>query len=495
LEIVNRQPSPARSAQRIVLTIIIATALVRSVLASTLGLGVDESYAASVARPLSLGYFDHPPLHFWIAGVAQWLAGSRPAGPLADLAVRAPFILLFAATTWLAWLITKRMFGPRAAVWSVAALNLSAVFTLSTASWVLPDGPLMCASLAAVYCVVRALEADGTTWWLAAGVAGGLALLSKYHAVFLAAGVFLFLATTPAHRRWLARPAPYLAATIAAVMFLPDIIWNAHHGWVSFAFQAARGVPQHANHLAALAQNVAGQIGYVLPWVWVPLMLALVAALRAGPRDPARWLLACLAVWPIGVFTVVSLGGNPGLPHWPALGYLMCFPLFGAWAGTRDLRVWARTSTAVLVGVVLVVVLQTLTGILPLPARADPTLDLIDWHNLRDTRIPPGGFVATTSWVQGGKVSYALGPQVPVIVLSAAPHQFLYQRDPAASVGRDALLVIRPPVHLDRYRPYFASIDSLAPLTITRANGRAAFTVNLYLAKHFQQPFPTPQPR
>jgi 4-amino-4-deoxy-L-arabinose transferase-like glycosyltransferase len=479
-----------------VLAIIVGTALARLALSVTLGLGIDESYAVSVSRPLSLGYFDHPPLHFWIAGIAQWLAGSPPAGPWSGLAVRAPFIALFAGTTWFAYLVTARLFGDRAGVWAAGTLNLSAVFGLSTASWVLPDGPLMCASLVAMYCVVRALDADGTGWWLAAGAASGLALLSKYHAALLAPGVFLYLATTPAHRRWLARPGPYLAVGIAAVMFLPDIIWNAHHGWVSFLFQASRGELQHAHHLAALGQNIAGQIGYVLPWVWVPLIIALAGALSAGPRDPAQWLLACLAIWPIGLFTLVSLGGNPGLPHWPALGYLMCFPLLGRWAAGRDLTIWWRTSASVLALVVLVVAVQALTGILPLPPRADPTLDLVDWRDLRGASvIPPGGFVAATSWLQAGKVAYALGPGVPVLCLSVAPHQYLYQRDPAAFLGRDALLVIRPPAHIDRYAPYFASIEPLGPVTIGRLTGRPALTVDLFLARDFRQPFPTSQPR
>jgi len=488
--------------QRAVLTLIVATALVRVALAATLGLGVDESYAVSVSRPLSLGYFDHPPLHFWIAAAAQWLAGSPPAGPFSDLMVRAPFIALFAATTWLLYLTTARLFDTRAALWAAIALNLSAVFTLSTASWVLPDGPLMCASIATIYAVVRALEGVSSEtvqlkWWAAAGFGGGCAMLSKYHAALLAPGILLYLATTPTYRHWLRRPGPYVAAAIAAVMFLPDVIWNAHHGWVSFAFQASRGTPVHANGLLALAQNIGGQIAYVLPWVWLPLVLALVGALTTGPRDPSRWLFACLAIVPIALFTLVSLGGNPGLPHWTALGYLMCFPLFGRWAAGRDLRVWARISAGILVTLVLLVLIQTLTGIIPLRPAADPTLDLVDWRAIRPAI--QGQLIAAPSWIQAGKAAYALGPQTEVLCLSPAPHQYLYRTDQTKYVGQDAVLVIRKSLRgdpsLDRYRPYFTSITPLGPVTITRLNGRPALTVDLFLAHDLRQPFPTPQPR
>jgi 4-amino-4-deoxy-L-arabinose transferase-like glycosyltransferase len=501
LESINRRHRALR--------LIIGTALARLILAATLGLGVDESYAVSVARPLSLGYFDHPPLHFWIAGIAQWIAGSPPAGPFSDLVVRAPFVLLFALTTWLVYLTTARLFDTRAALWAVIALNLSAVFTLSTAGWVLPDGPLMCAAMATVYSVVRALEtvrvetvplsSSQLKWWAAAGFAGGCAMLSKYHAALLAPGILLYLATTPVHRHWLKRAGPYMAVAIATVMFLPDIVWNAHHGWVSFAFQAARGTAVHGNGLIALAENIGGQIAYVLPWVWLPLVLALVGALLTGPRDPARWLFVCLAIWPIALFTLVSLGGNPGLPHWTALGYLMCFPLFGRWAAGRDLRAWAITSGAILTALIVVVVAQTVTGFLPLPAASDPTLDLIDWRAAAPAahEAPP---MAATSWIQAGKLAYGVGPNVDVLCLSAAPHQFLYKTDQAKYVGQDLVLAIRKPrtgeaALLDRYRRYFAAITPLDPITITRLTGRPAFTVDLYLAHDLRQPFPTQQPR
>ena len=73
-----------------------AGTLLRFLVAGSTGLGVDESYAVAVARQLSLSYFDHPPLHFWIAGVMAKLAHSE-----ASEVVRFPFVICFAATTWI----------------------------------------------------------------------------------------------------------------------------------------------------------------------------------------------------------------------------------------------------------------------------------------------------------------------------------------------------------------------------------------------------------
>ena len=52
-------------------------------------------------------------------------------------------------------------------------------------------------------------------WWLVAGFCAGLALLSKYHALFFLAGVGIFMLTSARQRFWLATPWPYAAGFLA----------------------------------------------------------------------------------------------------------------------------------------------------------------------------------------------------------------------------------------------------------------------------------------
>ena len=450
------------SPARVVLILIAATTAARIALALTVGLGVDESYAASVAHPIALSYFDHPPLHFWIAAAAEL---DRGASPLADLAVRSPFIALFALTTWLMYLLTARVFDARAGMYAALALNVTPVFSISTGGWVLPDGPLMCAWLAAVYCVVRI--DDSPRWWLGAGVATGLALLSKYHGVLLMGGIFVYLLI--GGRRWLRTPWPYFAALIALAMFTPVIVWNAEHQWVSFVFQLGRNAESHAPRLLALAQNIGGQVALVTPWVWIPLIIS------AWHERRSSSLCAILGIIPIALFTLASLGGNPGQPHWPAPGYLMLFPFLGHAASKYPLRTrnWLAASGCVLAAVVAAV------------AILQPIDDLIDWRGID---AAGEAFVAAPSWIQAGKVSWALGPGVPVLCLCTAPHQFAFTRDQRDFVGHDALLIMRPKTAvqiLPRYQPYFASIT---PVREVQIHGN--LIVDVYLAKNFQRPLP-----
>jgi hypothetical protein len=64
-------------ARNAVLILIGVGLLLRLLLAASIGLAVDESYAVTAARDWSLSYFDHPPLSFWLAGSVERVAGSE----------------------------------------------------------------------------------------------------------------------------------------------------------------------------------------------------------------------------------------------------------------------------------------------------------------------------------------------------------------------------------------------------------------------------------
>src|SRR5215469_15341985 len=141
------------SAERVVLVIIAAFTLLRLVLAAVVGLGVDEAYSVSSAHELALSYFDHPPLQYWIAHLFLPVLGDGRGA-------RLPFIALFAASSWLLYRLTQVLFGARAGVIAVLALNVSGFFTVAVGGWVLPDGPLVFALLGAALALARLLFAD-----------------------------------------------------------------------------------------------------------------------------------------------------------------------------------------------------------------------------------------------------------------------------------------------------------------------------------------------
>jgi len=495
-----------------VLAIIAIGAVVRFLLAATVGLGVDESYAVAVARQLSLSYFDHPPLHFWIAGIFAKLAHSESSA-----VVRLPFVLCFAGTTWFTFTIGRRLFNEQAGLIGALLLNVSAVFSLSTGGWVLPDGPLMLLTTAAVDQISALLFGDDArnpfATWLAAGLLTGLAMLSKYHGVFVLAGTFGFLVTTPRYRKWLATPGPYVGALVALACFTPVVVWNAQHHWASFAFQSTRATPGTGIHLETLLANIGGQMAWVLPWIFIPLAASVWRAFRAGPRDERRWFLLSIAAGPIVVFTLIALRGDVGLPHWQAPGWLFVFPVLGAGVAERLARAdagarrWLRWSVSGYGVLILVLTTHAATGWMARVApkafeRGDPTGDLVTWRMLRPTLeslgyVPNVGFIAATSWIQAGKASVAMGPEMPVLCLCADPHHFFYTHSDSAFLGQDAIIVKKVRENddvLERFAPYFERIDPITRFGVYRGR-QMVMMLDVYRAKNFKALYPTDQPR
>lgn len=479
-------------------TLILLTTIIRLVFAWAIGLGVDESYMVSAGRVLSLGYFDHPPASWWLSWAAAHLFGTE-----APVVVRLPFILLFALSTWLTARLGTAVGGERAGFWAAVLLNLSPVLGVTTASWVLPDGPLDAALLGAALCLLRAVPAhgrEGTRWWAGAGLCAGLALASKYSAVLTIGGAFLYLLTAPQHRSWLRRPQPYMAAAIAIAVFSPVIVWNAGHGWASFAFQGHRAAGLHFRPLAPLTV-LGGEALFILPWIWLPLMLVAGAAIRRGPGDWREWLLCCLAAPPILAFALIAAWSNQRiLYHWAAPGYLMLFPLLGRAVAEREQLRWVRRvilGTAALVLSVIAVIsaqerLDVLGPGLAAVLRKDPTAEGLDWTSLSDDLrarelLHPGSVVATTNWREAGKIAHALGPDVTVLCLNQDSRQFGFAYPPSDYLGRDMLvLVLDHPAETQRdIAPLFATLTRLAPAPVT-LDGRVLEQVTVLQASDFQ---------
>lgn len=491
----------------------VSTAL-RLVFAWATGLGMDESYMVASGRVLALGYFDHPPASWWLSWGAAHLFGTE-----APVAVRLPFILLFALSTWLMFRLGSTVFNPAAGMWAAITLNLSPVFGVTTGTWVLPDGPLTCALLGAALCLVRAValastasgtpehagsasppwaERNATPWWVGAGICAGLALFAKYSAALTIAGAFLFLLSSPAHRRCLRQPGPWIAGALAIVVFSPVILWNATHDWASFAFQGQRAAGPRFRPLATL-EVLAGGILFVLPWIAVPMLWLGAMALRRGPGLPR--LLACLAAPPILIFALVAAwSSHRVLFHWAAPGYLMLFPLLGQAISVRVRSAWIGRSLAATAALILATLLiigaqtrfDALGRSLANFLRKDPTAEGIDWTSLRADLVGRGllgteTLIGLPNWRDGGKIAIGVGPSA-LTVLHLDARQFGLVAPAGRFIGRDMLVLIaeHPEATGASLAPLFDRMERLADSPIV-LRGRELGRIAVFRAEHLRR--------
>jgi 4-amino-4-deoxy-L-arabinose transferase-like glycosyltransferase len=473
--------------------VVLAAVAFRLAFAAFTGLGIDESYMVAASDRFSASYFDHPLASWWLELGARWVTGSE-----APLVVRAPFVALSAVSSWVLYRLTDRLYGRQAAFWAVVAYSISPVFSLAFGCWVLPDGPLDAALLAAAYALARAVGVSARPelgWWLAAGFFAGVALLSKYSAALTLAGAILFLLTDKAARGQLRGYRPWAAGLLAVAMFSPVMCWNLAHHWQSFAYQSGRAVGLRL-HLAAPLNIWGGEALFLFPWLWLPAVMLLVGALRRGPAERRDWMLACLGVIPVVLFAVVGIWSSTKiLYHWASLGYLLLFPMLGNWAARWR---WQRLRDAVaLASAVLLVSAAALIAAeenfainpnldLMFPPGKSPLLQAVDWDSLRpEIMSRPVAAVATLRWYDAGKIGYALRSEKPVTVFGPQPHQFGISVPPESLVGQDVLLVAMPgdvSAITKEYAPYFKFLVPAPALTVTH-NGVLLMVIPVLLGK------------
>jgi hypothetical protein len=272
-------------------------------------------------------------------------------------------------------------------------------------------------------------------------------MLSKYTAILPVAGAALFVLATD--RAWLRRPHPYVAVLLALVVFSPVILWNAQHGWASLAFQGGRAAAASFRPFGPLV-TLAGEAGFLLPWIWAGLMLVWWRGFRGAA--PTR-LLCWMAAPAILLFVVISFWSRQVLFHWAIPGYLMLFPLLGAWLADRNWAPRAAKATAGLLALVAVMVVSEVQlGWLPI--AGDPALQARTWAELRPlTRknLP----IASISWADTGKVAIGIGPDVPVYCLNVDARQFRYATTPPSSGD---VLIVAPRRTLAQMQQAYAGV-------------------------------------
>jgi hypothetical protein len=189
----------------------------------------DEFYYIACGEHLDWGYVDHPPLVALVTATTRLVLGDS------IVALRLPAALAGAATVIVAGLLAyelgARRFGQGLAALAVlvATIYLPLQHILSMNAW----EPLLWAG--AVIFVVRALDRGGLRDWVLAGVVAGVGLQNKHSMLFFGFALLVGLAVSPV-RRTLWTRGPWAMGAVAAAIFLPNVIWEARHGWPTLEF-------------------------------------------------------------------------------------------------------------------------------------------------------------------------------------------------------------------------------------------------------------------
>ena len=357
----------SRAAARPVGTALAIAALIvlRLVAAATTPLTFDEAYYWTWSKHLAGGFYDHPPMAAILIRLGTLIAGDTEFG------VRLVSILLALPMSFAVYRSAELLFGGRrVAASATILLNVTLMAAVGTMI-VTPDAPLLAASSFVLLFLAKVLATGRGAWWLAVGAAVGLALLSKYTALFFGPAILIWLIAVPKLRRWLTSPWPYLGGIVAFALFSPVILWNADHQWVSFVKQFGRARIEDFT-LRYVGELIPTQIAFATPLVFILGMMGLYAFWQRKAGASAARVLVSSMFWTITLYFVwhslhSRVEANWFAPVYPA--FAIAAAAAGnlvAWSG-RARRVvefclrWAAPSGILLFALV---VLQANTGVL-----------------------------------------------------------------------------------------------------------------------------------
>jgi hypothetical protein len=397
--------------------------LARLWVAAVVHLTEDEAYYRLWAGSLQFGYYDHPPMIAW------WIrAGVTIAGDTA-LGVRLLPVLSCALSSLIIFDLTQRLgaderTAERATVWYNATLIVGLGGFLA-----IPDAPAVLFWILAVWCVVRAGEGRPGVWWTLAGIAAGLAAISKYSALFLAPGVVTWMLWKGGGWRSLARPWPWVAALIAAAFFSTNLAWNAAHHWVSFVKQFGRVAP-HGFAPDHLVELVLVEFVLLNPLIAIFAGRGVVQSVRrSGPSDGPDLSLLLATSIPFATYLLFHSLHARVEAHWPAPLYPSLAMLAAAAADlARPGGVWARMRSAAAPVGLLLSALTMLHLMLPatdIESVADPSLPIRGWPPFA-AQVEADRAAHGASWI--GTIHYGTDAQL-AFEQPAAPVIELMDRD------------------------------------------------------------------
>ena len=245
---------------------------------------MDVAEAFAWGQKFQFGYGKHPPLAGWVAGL--WFR----IFPVADWATYALAMATLGCGLVICWLIALRVVDRRRAFFVVVMLALYPIFNFKGFKYN-PDLLQLVTLPLVVLAYLDAFEKRSVRAGLWLGLAGALALMTKYWVLTMIGAVGLAALIHPDRLLFLRSPAPWVAIATLVVAMLPHLWWLREVDFVPLTYAGdVYGLSSRAQSL----QLVLGYVGHNLALLAAPVALAAIA-LAWTPRSratPARQPLA-----------------------------------------------------------------------------------------------------------------------------------------------------------------------------------------------------------
>ena len=217
------------TAGRIVVALALAKLLFHLITYRGYGIFRDELYYLACGRHLAFGYVEFPPMIAVLSRAITSVLGESL------FAIRLLPAIAGACAVALTAMIARELGGGR------FAQALAGLSVIVVPAWMSIDhfmntnafDPLFWGGCA--WMAIRAWKTGDSRYWLGFGVLAGLGLENKHAMLFFGFGIVAGLLLT-ARRKDFAQRNLWLGGLIAALLFLPNVLWEIRLGWPTLEF-------------------------------------------------------------------------------------------------------------------------------------------------------------------------------------------------------------------------------------------------------------------
>jgi hypothetical protein len=314
----------------------------------------DEFYYIACSNRLDWGYVDHPPLSILLLRIDRWLLGDSL------FSIRLLPALTGGAAVLLTGLLARRLGAGRFGQLLAQVCVLVAPTYLGTSHIFSMNALDLVFWLAAMYIVVMILSGGDQRLWIAFGLVAGLGLQNKIMLLLLGCGVVIGLMLTNQRRQLLSKWF-WLGGALAALIFLPYVLWQIPNGWPTLEFMENARLQKmvRLSFLSYSFEQILQMHPFTFP-VWLCGLCVLVFSKTFRKYQALGWCYLAVLI----LFVVTG-----GKAYYLAPAYTMLFAFGSVWIEGRLSSKAARAASMILIVTGGLLTLPVAIPLLPVEAH------------------------------------------------------------------------------------------------------------------------------
>lgn len=486
----------------------------RLIFASVVELGNDEVYYTLYPLHPGISHFDHPPLVGWFIYLTTFNLSLTH-----EIFVRLGAVIASTISSLYFYKSVKLMTGVAVANIALILYSSSIYAFVIAGVFIMPDGPLMLFWILSFFCIVQLIEHNfkSTKWFMLFGLFSGLAIYSKYHAIFIWFGLVLYLLIY--NRKTFLNFKVYLSLLFPLFFGSLILIWNYQNDFISFGF--------HTDRVSVVSQGIkwnyfltefSGEIAYSNPLNWILIICSLFFIKKIKKILPTNYVsLIFLFSFPLVLLVWYFSLSKPTLPHWvgPSFSVLLILPavLISSFKSKWISSVFIYPAFLVLLMLPLAIGVINLGWLLPkdsqIPLKKgkdDFTLDMYGWKQTKEKYyilldslinaeiIVPDLPLISNNWFPAAHIDFYIAQPINQKLFCVGStskiheyHWINYNRDIQSLKSGLFLMNSRNYIkNVNKYwQIYFEKVTLLSKFPIVR-NGKVVEYVFLYKLENFK---------